>query len=309
VNRLMMLVSAEGMWMLEDSTEFREALGDPEPDYDGAAFAVKNMGFIRFQILDNSIIEIDLHPHNIEIPALLAVQQQLLKSQIKLFRLKYFDDSWKSEIICSAELAVARLSELCAPRFALSTKDRFLVEPQDYLRLFESEQGPLQLMAQKWRMSFGHFDPSLISFAIKHGLLSRMMIAGVAPSRPDPMIRFIGDGHANWLDNEYHFHAIGEKLENLPDKDYGGWVAKFYKNVARTGVPRYDYVTATIERQPGQYLTRYERLLLPWKTPSDEVLVTLSSRGIDVDGDAKSFSGPIGAKPERPAAKKSARSP
>ena len=308
MNRLTMLVSAEGTWMLEDSTEFREALGDPEPDYDAAAFAVKNLGFIRFQILDNSIIEVDLHPHNIEIPALLAVQQQLLKSQIKLFRLKYLDDHWKSEIICSAELAVARLSELCAPRFAVSSKDRFLVEPQDYLRLFESEQGPLQLMAQKWRMSFGHFDPSVISFAIKHGLLSRMMIAGITPSRPDPMIRFIGDGHANWLDDEYHFHAIGEKLENLPDKDYGGWVVQFYKNVARTGVPRYDYVTATIQRNPEQYLTRYERLLLPWKTPSDEILVTLSSRGIDTDGDAKSFPGPIAAEPERPAAKKSARS-
>ena len=66
-----MLVSAEGTWMLEDSTEFRAALGDPEPDYDGAAFAVKNLGFIRFQILDNSIIEIDLHPRNVEIPALI----------------------------------------------------------------------------------------------------------------------------------------------------------------------------------------------------------------------------------------------
>ena len=308
MNRLTMLVSAEGTWMLEDSTEFRAALGDPEPDYDGAAFAVKNLGFIKFQILDNSIIEIDLHPHNVEIPALLAVQQQVLTSQIKLFRLKYFDVSWKSEIICSAELAVARLSELCAPRFALSAEDRFLVEPQDYLRLYESEEGPLQLMAHKWRMSFGHFDPTVISFAIKHGLLSRMMIAGVTPSRPDPVIRFIGDGHANWLENEYHFHAIGEKLENLPDKVYGGWLTQFYKNVACTGKPRYDYVTATIQRQPGKYFTRYERLLLPWKTPSDEILISLSSRGIETDSDAKSFSGPIGAEPENPVVKNAARS-
>src|ERR1700759_4300491 len=137
VNRLTMLVSAEGTWMLEDSAEFRVALGDPEPDYDGAAFAVKNLGFIKFQVLDNSIIEIDLHPHNIEIPALLAVQQQILTSKVKLFRLKYFDASWKSEIICPAELAGARLSELSAPKFALSAKDSFLVEPQDYLKLFE----------------------------------------------------------------------------------------------------------------------------------------------------------------------------
>jgi hypothetical protein len=280
VNRLTMLVSTEGTWMLEDSLEFRAALGDPEPDYDAVAFAVKNLGFIKFQILDNSIIEIELHPRNVEIPALLAVQQQLVTSQIKLFRIKYFDVSWKSEIICSAELAVARLSELCAPKFALSAKDSFLVEPQDYLKLFESEQGPLQLMAQKWRMSFGHFDPSVISFAIKKDLLSRLIIVGVKPRGAEPIFRFIGDGHTNWLDGNYHLHAIGEKVTDQPDKSYGQWVSQFYKSVASTGQPRYDYVTAAIARPPGTFTTRYERLLLPWKTPSDEVLVTLSSRGL-----------------------------
>jgi len=283
VNRLTMLVSAEGTWMLEDSSEFRAALGDPEPDYDGAAFAVKNLGFIRFQILDKSIIEIDLHPRNVEIPALLAVQQQILTSHIKLFRLKYFDLGWKSEIICSAELAVARLSELCAPRFALSAEDRFLVEPQDYRRLYESEQGPLQLMAQKWRMSFGHFDPSVIAFAINKDLLSRLIIVGVRPARAEPVFRFIGDGHTNWLDDNYHLHAIGGRVEDQPDKTYGQWVSQFYKSVASTGQPRYDYVTASIQRPPATYTTHYERLLLPWKTPSDEVLVTLTSRGLGAD--------------------------
>ena len=283
MNRLTMLVSAEGTWMFEDSVEFRAALGDPQPDYDAAAFAVKNLGFIKFQILDNSIIEIDLHPRNVEIPALLAVQQQLVTSRIRLFRIKYLDVSWKSEIICSAELAVARLSELCAPKFALSAKDSYLVEPQDYLKLFESEHGPLQLMAQKWRMSFGYFDPTVISFAIKKDLLSRLIIVGVKPRGAEPIFRFIGDGHTNWLDSNYHLHAIGKKVEDQPDKNYGQWVAQFYKSVAGTGQPRYDYVTATIQRPPGTFVTRYERLLLPWKTPSDEVLVTLSSRGLRED--------------------------
>jgi len=287
VNRLTMLVSAEGTWMLEDSAEFLSALGDSEPDYDAAEFAVKNLGFIKFQILDNSIIEIELHPRNVELPALLGVQQQIVKSHVKLFRIKYLDTAWRSEIICSAELAVARLSELCAPRFALSTEDSYLVEPQDYLKLFESEQGPLQLMAQKWRMSFGYFDPSVISFAIKKDLLSRLIIVGVKPRGAEPIFRFIGDGHTNWLDGNYHLNAIGQKVEDQPDRNYGQWVSQFYKGVASTGQPRYDFVTATIQRPPGSYVTRYERLLLPWKTPSEEVLVTLSSRGLREDAAVK----------------------
>ena len=281
MKRLAMLVTPDGQWVIEDSVEFLAAVGDPDPDYDAAMFAVKNLGFIKFQVLDSSVIEIELHPRNVELPALLAVQQQLLSTRVKLFRIKYLDErSWKSEILCSSENAVSRLSELCAPKFAPRPGAKFLVEPQDFSNLFDTEESPLQLMAQKWRMSFGEFDPTVISFAIKQGLLSRLVIAGIKPPGSEPIFRFIGDGHANWLDREYHLRAIGERMENLPDKEYGGWVAEFYKGVAHSGEPRYDYVTAAIQRQTNTVVTRYERLLLPWKTPSDEILVTLSSRGL-----------------------------
>src|SRR5271166_285346 len=282
-----MLVTAEGQWVIEDSAEFLAALGDPDPDYDAASFAVKNLGFIKFQIFDSSIIEIELHPQNTELPALLAVQQQLFATRVKLFRIKYFDTSWKSEILPSSESAVSRLAELCSPKFAPAGEEKFVVEPQDFSRLFNAEESPLHLLAQKWRMSFGHFDPSVISFAIKKDLLSRLIIVGVKPRGAEPIFRFIGDGHTNWLDGNYHLHAIGEKVEDQPDKNYGQWVSQFYKSVASTGQPRYDYVTAAIERPPGTFTTRYERLLLPWKTPSDEVLVTLSSRGLRGDAGVK----------------------
>lgn len=278
MKRLIMLVTSEGRWVLEDSAEFLAELGDPDPDYDAALFAVKNLGFIRFQFFDQSLIEIELHPQNVRLPALLAVQQQVLSSRVKLFRIRYFDASWQSEITASPEGAVSRLSELCAPAFAPPPSQKFVVEPRDYSTLFNDYQNPLRLMAQKWRMSFGNFSPSLISFAIEHQLLSRMMIAGVKPHNRDPVFRFIGDGF-DWLANDYQFYGIGERIENLPDKDYGAWVTNFYKSVAETGQPRYDQVTAAIEVSrsiPRPYC--YERLLLPWKTPSEEILVTLSSR-------------------------------
>ncbi|MGH9810887.1 MAG: hypothetical protein ACRD9W_27175, partial [Terriglobia bacterium] len=242
VKRLTMLVTPDGRWVLPDSAEFLAALGDGAPDYDAQAFAVKNLGFIKFQILDGSITEIELHPQNVELPALLAVQQQLLSSQVKLFRIKYFEASWKSEIVYSAELAVSRLSELCAPTFAPPHSKKFVAEPRDYTTLFHNTENPLGLMAQKWRMSFGSFDPTVISFAIKHQLLSRMMIVGVKPRRTDPIFRFIGDGF-NWLEADYQFNGIGEAIENQPDKEYGSWVAEFYKSVASTGQPRYDVVS------------------------------------------------------------------
>jgi hypothetical protein len=274
-----MLVTSDGQWVPEGSAELAALLGDADPDYDMAGFAIRNLGFIRFQSFGDSLVEVELHPRQVELPALLAVQQQLLSSRVKLFRIKYLEMSWKSEITSSAEGAVARLSALCTPALIPLANHKYVVEPQDYTSLLNNEQSRLRLMAQKWRMSFGHFSPSVISFAIENRLLSRMMIAGIKPHGAEPVFRFIGDGF-NWLAHDYQFLGVGEKIENLPDKEYGAWVSEFYKSVANTGQPRYDHVTAMINASGSEaspYLTRYERLLLPWKTPSSEIFVTLSS--------------------------------
>ena len=74
------------------------------------------------------------------------------------------------------------------------------------------------------------------------------MIIGVRPRDPDPVFRFIGEGH-RWLASDYQVNGIGEHVENQPDKEYGAWVSEFYKSVASTGQPRYDLVSATIRTE------------------------------------------------------------
>jgi hypothetical protein len=285
VKRLTTLVTPDGKWVFPNTDEFFAALGDPAPDYDGEAFAVKNLGFIKLQVIQDSLIEIDLHPRNVELPALLAAQQQLLMATVKLFRIKYFDTTWHSEISSSAEHTIERLSELCAPVYTEPQSNRFIVERQQFGKLFE-EESQLVPLAQKWRASFGLFDSSIISLAMRHQLLSRLMIVGVKPRDPEPVFRFLGDGH-RWLGGDNHHMFVGQKIVDQPDREYGEWVAEFYKSVATSGQPRYDLVTAWLryEDQEGspQRLIQYQRLLLPWKTPSGEVLVTLCSEKLDKD--------------------------
>jgi hypothetical protein len=61
--------------------EFVGLLGDNAPDYDAVSFVVRNLGFIKFQISGQSIVEIDLHPRNVSMPALTAVQECLLTAR------------------------------------------------------------------------------------------------------------------------------------------------------------------------------------------------------------------------------------
>jgi hypothetical protein len=286
VTQSAILVTPDGQWVFPDTSEFLAALGDAKPDYDSVAFAIKNLGFIKFQFYDQSLIEIELHPRNVQLPAMLAAQQQLVAAKAKLFRIKFLDTEWRSEISASAEDTVGRLSQLCAPVVTPPLTERFHVQPRDFYSLFADEGNPLRPLAQKWRISLGHFDPGVIAIAVTHHLLSRLMIAGIRPHQIEPTWRFIGDGH-KWIGDRFRLGGLGEKVLNMPDKAYGEWATKFYQSVAATGQPRYDIITGSVhyEDEEGKPLkpVHYERLMLPWKTPTDEVFVTMCSRRFGTD--------------------------
>jgi hypothetical protein len=282
VEQLTILVTPDGQWVLPDTPDFFAAIGDPDPDYDAVGFAVKNLGFIKFQVIRRSIVEIELHPRAVELAALLAVQQQLLSSDVRLFRIKYFDMVWQSEIAPTVEFTISRLSELCAPQYVPANRDRFIVEPKDFRALFDDESNPMRSLAQKWRVSFNNFDPSIVPLAMRNQLLSHLGIVGVKPRRQDPVWRFIGYGHRYLGGGSYLQTGLGEKVADMPDKDYGEWASDFYRSVAESGRPRYDLITTSVQyrNEPGMPWrpVRYERLLLPWKTPSEEIFVTLCSK-------------------------------
>ena len=61
------LVSPEGRWLPEGSQEFLREVGDLDPDYDAAMFAVKNLGFIKVEIITELVVSITLHPSNVDL--------------------------------------------------------------------------------------------------------------------------------------------------------------------------------------------------------------------------------------------------
>jgi hypothetical protein len=60
--------------------------------------------------------------------------------------------------------------------------------------------------------------------------------------------------------------AVGLRINDLPDWKYGQWVAAAYREVARTGEPLVEMVTATIQwPELGMLPHSYWRLILPSK--------------------------------------------
>jgi hypothetical protein len=280
VTQSAVLVTSDGRRVLPEGDEFFLTLGRLAPGSEAGGFAVRNLGFIKFQALADGVTAIELHPPSVDHRALMAAERRVTEATGARFRIVFLDAGRQSEPALSVAETIDRLRALRTPPAQPIQTERFHVEPQDYARLLREVDHPLRLMSDKWRDSFGEFDSTVLPFAADHKFLPRMLIAEFPKRGDDPVFGFIG-GDFPWLDSEYRRRAIGEKLETLPDRQYGAWVAGFYKSVALCGEPRFDRVTALVhtgEDQGSTYAARYERLLLPWRTATGETVVSLLAR-------------------------------
>jgi hypothetical protein len=289
------LISPEGAWLPASGPALHQALGYPDPDFDAAAFAVRNLGYIRIDAVEDALIDIECHPMHVSAAALAAAQRHLESSAHPLFRLRYLTDDWHSEVVLNPSLAARRMGELCARSAAPARSERFQVTEIDLARLSAAEGDARRALLQKWRASFGHFDDTVLAFVFKHGLGPSFMVIGMNKQNTEPVFRYIGEGFWGW-GPDFYISAVGDKVENQPDKSYGAWVVQFYRDAAASGRPRFDHVEARIENSARGEHYSYERLILPWSTASGEALVTLSSRMLSPERDGRDSSDASGDK-------------
>jgi hypothetical protein len=273
------VISPEGSWLSTGSLEAERAIGYEDPDFDATLFAVKNQGFVQVSFDTPASVRIRLHPTTIARGALVSLLQRFSTFGTAAITVSHLTDHWIAEAFDTPAAAYDRITELCSSTLApVPRNEKYVADEQDLAPIFRDYDHPLKPLLQKWRISFHRFSDSVIPFTMQHGLVSRLMIIGVKKHAPDPVMRFVGEGFSVMYGEEFPFRAVGEKLANLPDREYGAWASEFYKAVATTGEPRYDLVEAEMPKASRGPHVRYERLLLPWNTPSGETLVTLSSR-------------------------------
>jgi hypothetical protein len=274
-----LLISPAGAWFSGDSPALHQAIGYPEADFDAVGFAVRNLGYIKLEIVEDVLLDLEFHPLHVSRLAHDAARDHLSGARHRLVRLRYLADDWRSELAVNAEQAARRLGELCAPYVVpVVEREPFAVTPHGNRRLFDPEEdGALRLLFQKWRASFQQFDDTVLPFAARRGLAGQMLIVGVRSRGDDPVFRYIGEQY--WgFGREFFLRAVGQKVRQQPDPRYGEWVTQFYQEVAASRQPRFDRIEARIEKSARGRDYCYDRLMLPWGTPSGEVLVTVCSR-------------------------------
>jgi hypothetical protein len=106
-----------------------------------------------------------------------------------------------------------------------------------------------------------------------------MLNGACEAGQPESDLRIIyGGGGFSVYDSFSFASTVGKSIADQPDKAYGRWVKQSYAWCNGSGDPQIDDIDAIVE-EPGHdpRRRRYQRLILRWKLPAGNVVLTGSS--------------------------------
>jgi hypothetical protein len=274
------VIDADGRLWSPAAAEFHRLLGYPEPDFDLARYAVRNLGYVLLEIsaAPDGLLIIEFRACLVK-PAALAEAQRFMKASGASggFGLRYLLADWTEETFGSADAAIARINALTAAAEFRAGRSHLISEQVEVDRLFHQPDHRLKPLFQLWRASFNRFTEATLPFLVQHGYDERMVIVERDRGSDAHRFRYVGAGFTFYEEAE-RLKLIGTDLREQPDRTYGEWIANAYSQASQTMRPLFEEVDAVI-RPPGRppRRSRYERLLVPFSTAEGDVLIIGSS--------------------------------
>jgi hypothetical protein len=178
------------------------------------------------------------------------------------------------ELLTSSDDIVARLDEIRGAAAGEAARPAFFLQRMALDRLDEPRRQPMHGAWRAWGKARGKLTVAELkreSGAINGG---RMLVR----VRRDELLETnaISDVVRAYLPCE-RMSMLGREVEEQPDSVYGGWLASAYRELVQDDRPRpgLQLVEAVITRVGGRAVrTRYERLLLPWRSPGGDRWIT-----------------------------------
>lgn len=274
------IIDADGAFWRAADVGLEHKLGTDLPRDDLCDYAVRNLGYIAVQA-SGHIPRIRLRPAIVEPSALVALFYWLADGAYVCAAISWLDKTWSDEIVPGPANIRRRLGHLC-DRSRPAARQRLLSRPLPFSAL---EHGtPLQIAYGNWSASKDITDLEVAAEGFDRLFNGRYTMTTPTSDGSELIIRKVGSGYKSY-DTHYLRRAVGTQLEDVPDVQYGQWVAEAHRDVYSTSIPWCGEVDAIIDRpRQGAHRVRYRRLILPFSRPRGErLLVTASSLGRDID--------------------------
>lgn len=269
------LIDPSGRWWRWPSQLLAEKLGYPDPDFDLAGYAVRNLGYVWLMV-ENNVTFLQFRAGSVGGATLGSLKPYLMNAApAKPVGLVYFASGWMEEVYTephSLHRRVVALAALREPRI----RDLFMREASQPEPWAQQQQSGLSQLYALWRDNGGRIGPVVQDFLHRSGLEQRTVFA---EQRDQAGLCVVASGGGFSIYDSFPMHQlIGRPLSEQPDLAYGQWVAQAYADCRDAAAPLVDDIDAIVEA-PGHdpRRRRYQRLILPWRDNEGSMIITGSS--------------------------------
>jgi hypothetical protein len=268
-------VSDTGQLLDARPGELRWHLDYPLADFDLSAYAIRNLGFVWFRPEPNGA-RIKLRADLFTKACFERVVRLVLEQQIHRLVIEHEAAGEPIEVLHNTNDIIARLDFLRGTTPGESPRPGYIIERLDLGRLRHGKRRRLEEAFLAWERCRGQL-PSDFEPLRRIGAFDGAHLLVTLKGQDQSVIR-------TWPSNIGCYSAsesaglIGRDLSDQPDSSFGEWAARPYYQVAREAAARLDLVEAVIRpcNRPS-LVSRYERLLLPWRTSSGEFWISGTS--------------------------------
>lgn len=274
------LIDTSGRWWRWPSELLAEKLGYPDPDFDLAGYAARNLGYVWLEVRED--VTLLQFRAGMLSDATLGVLRPYLRKAIceRPVGLVYFASGWLEEAFIDVDALLDRMDELACLREP-RMRDLFIRKSHEPIQWCHSETTDLSRLFEMWRFVDGVYSDSIQRHLKSSGLIARtVMLSGERHANEhDDSLRIIYGGGGFAVYDSFSFAStVGKSIADQPDQAYGRWVKQSYAACNGNGDPQIDDIDAIVE-EPGHdpRRRRYQRLILRWKLPTGEKVLTGSS--------------------------------
>jgi hypothetical protein len=270
------LVDSRGKAWPDDSAALAQRYGYGPPEAAFIPYAIRERGCIHL-VRQADSVRVTLRAGKFTQRTLLGALLALETWPARILLSVYDSEAWSHEMFMSIGTFAEYAEDLAADK-PYGTRQRWLASELGFEALLHPRLSGLGSLLRVWEANRGCLPDNFASTVEPLGLSQRAILLRQLPKSERLVHESVPTGvpfmrPCQWL------HLIGREVEELPDRQYGGWAAETYRKVLAKGEPRLDAVRATVTTADGGSLrTRYYRLAIPWQRSGDSFVSIVSVR-------------------------------
>lgn len=266
------LIDERGEAWPDNSWELAQRLGYRTAEFDVPAYAVRNLGFIHLREQEGGA-QVALRQSRYNLVTLTAALYALLERNPRRIMLSVFSgEDWSYEMFTNLGAFAERTEDLAAGE-RIAERSPWLAAEKDLATLASPTFAKLRPVVNLWRATRGRLSGDIVEALRIAGVRDRAVLVRRVANSSRLVIEHFGAA-IKLLRPCETFLVVGRDIEQVPDRDYGGWVANSYSEALAGRRLRLDAVRATVRTSDAATLrVRYDRLLMPWRRTGDDLFV------------------------------------